>query len=101
MTPPTCRTSSSSSGGDNNVVDIQKAVREFIGKELGREVDRVTDAESLLEAGILDSLGVLSLVGFIEQHYGITVTEDEMMPENFDSIEAIAAFVNGRRSTSA
>ena len=77
-------------------MDIQHAVREFIGKDLGREVERVTDAESLLETGIIDSLGVLALVGFIEKRYGITVTEDEMMPENFDSIDAIAAFVNGR-----
>jgi acyl carrier protein len=77
-------------------VDIQHAVREFIAKDLGREVQRVTDADSLLEGGILDSLGVLALVGFIEKRYGIVVTEDEMMPENFDSIDAIAAFVNGR-----
>ena len=77
-------------------MDIQHAVREFIGNDLGREVQRVTDAESLLETGIIDSLGVLALVGFIEKRYGIAVTEDEMMPENFDSIDAIAAFVNGR-----
>ena len=77
-------------------MNIQHAVREFIANDLGREVQRVTDADSLLEAGIIDSLGVLALVGFIEKRYGITVTEDEMMPENFDSIDAIAAFVNGR-----
>jgi acyl carrier protein len=82
-------------------VDIQQEVRTFIANDLGRDVQRVTDAESLLEGGILDSLGVLSLVGFIEKHYGITVSEDEMMPENFDSIDAIAAFVAGRRSSRA
>ena len=79
-------------------MDVQRAVREFIANDLGREVQRATDADSLLEAGILDSLGVLALVAFIEKRYGITVTEDEMMPENFDSIDAIAAFVNGRSS---
>jgi acyl carrier protein len=52
-------------------------------KDPGREVQRVTDADSLLEGGILDSLGVLALVGFIEKRYGIVVTEDEMMPEKF------------------
>jgi len=82
-------------------VDIQQEVRTFIANDLGREVERVTDGDSLLEGGILDSLGVLSLVGFIEKHYGIIVSEDEMMPENFDSIDAIAAFVNGRRSSRA
>ena len=82
-------------------MDIQQEVRTFIANDLGREVERVTDGDSLLEGGILDSLGVLSLVGFIEKHYGIIVSEDEMMPENFDSIDAIAAFVNGRRSSRA
>ena len=62
-------------------------------------MSKVSDTESLLEAGIIDSMGVLSLVQFIEQHYGIAVTEDEMMPENFDSIEAIAVFVERRRSS--
>ena len=82
-------------------MDIQQEVRTFIANDLGREVERVTDGDSLLEGGILDSLGVLSLVGFIEKHDGIIVSEDEMMPENFDSIDAIAAFVNGRRSSRA
>ena len=78
-------------------MQIEREVREFISKELARELGTVENDDSLLEAGVIDSLGVLSLVSFIEQRYRIVVTEDEMMPENFDSIEAIAGFIARRR----
>jgi acyl carrier protein len=78
-------------------LQIEREVREFISKELARELATVENDDSLLEAGVIDSLGVLSLVSFIERRYRIVVTEDEMMPENFDSIEAIAGFIARRR----
>ena len=78
---------------------IQQSVRAFIQNDLKRDVKGVSDSESLLEAGVVDSLAVLSLIQFIEKQYGMTVAEDEMMPENFDTIEAIAAFVERRRSS--
>lgn len=80
---------------------IQKELRQFIASELGRDVSGVADAESLLEAGVIDSMGVLELVSFIEKQYRIAVAEDEMMPENFDSVDAIAAFIDRRRSDGA
>ena len=83
---------------EGGVDSIRGQVRSFIAEDLGRDVRSVSDAESLLEAGILDSMGVMSLVGFIEERFKVTVPDDEMMPENFDSIEAIAAFVERRRS---
>lgn len=75
----------------------EQAVRHFITGTLGRDVDGVPTTESLLEAGLIDSLGVIALVEFVTQHFGVTVTEDDMVPENFDSIAAIVAFVDGRR----
>jgi acyl carrier protein len=80
---------------------IQKELRQFIASELGRDVSGVADADSLLEAGVIDSMGVLELVSFIEKQYRIAVAEDEMMPENFDSVDAIAAFIDRRRSDGA
>jgi acyl carrier protein len=78
-------------------LQIHADIRDFIRRDLARDVAGVDDEQSLLEAGILDSLGVLALVSFIEERYGIAVLEDELLPENFDSIEAIAAFVGRRR----
>lgn len=73
-------------------------IREFFARELGRDVSLVSDQESLLEAGILDSIGVMALVSFLESKYAIVVPDDALMPENFDSIDAIASFVVRRRS---
>ncbi len=73
--------------------EIQRDVRQFIQNELVRDVQAISDDDSLLEAGVVDSLAVLALVEYVERQYGLKVMEDEMMPENFESIEAIAAFV--------
>jgi acyl carrier protein len=83
------------------MVQIQQEIREFIRRDLSREVEHVDNQRSLLEAGILDSLGVLALVSFIEGHYGIGITDDELLPEHFDSIEAIATFVAAKRQGDA
>jgi acyl carrier protein len=48
---------------------------------------------SLLEQGIIDSTGVLEVIGFIEETFSITVEDSELLPENLDSIEGIAQYV--------
>lgn len=75
---------------------IHQEVRTFITDQ-GRDLSAISDRQSLLEAGVLDSVGVLALVAFLEQKYGIKVEDDELMPDNFDTIEAIAAFVARQR----
>ncbi|HLK49265.1 MAG TPA: acyl carrier protein [Bryobacteraceae bacterium] len=51
------------------------------------------DNESFLESGILDSTGVLQLVDFLEQAYGVKVEDEELIPDNLDSIEKISAYL--------
>ena len=51
----------------------------------------------MLDSGIVDSLGVLDLVGFIEEQFGIEAQDDDLVPENFDSIDALTRFVKERR----
>ena len=51
------------------------------------------DDDSLLDAQLIDSLGILELVQFLEQTFTIEVTDDDLTPENFDSIAALARFV--------
>jgi acyl carrier protein len=60
----------------------------------------IRDDESLLEAGLLDSVAMVDLVAHLEQTYGIRVDEDDMTPENFDSISAIAAYLAGKQAAS-
>ena len=51
------------------------------------------DDTSLIDKGIIDSTGVLEVVGFIEQTFGIAVDDSELLPENLDTIQGIAAYV--------
>ena len=50
-----------------------------------------------MESGLIDSTGILELVSFVEGKYGIKVADDELVPENLDSVRHIAAFVNRKR----
>ena len=74
-------------------------VREFIIKQFPLARKRgIRDTDALLESGILDSQGVLEVVTFIEQEYGISVPDDDLVPENFQSVERISAYVESRTS---
>jgi acyl carrier protein len=56
-------------------------------------VTSFTDDDSFLEKGILDSTGVLEVVGNIEKQYGIRVEAEEIIPDNLDSINKLVAFI--------
>lgn len=56
------------------------------------------EADSLLEGGIIDSTGVLELVAFIEETYSIKVEDEEIVPENLDSIQAITIYITHKLS---
>ena len=59
----------------------------------------LTDDSSFLDKGILDSTGVLELVAHLESTYGIKVSDDELLPDNLDSIDAICAFIDRKSKT--
>lgn len=74
---------------------ITDQIRRFIVDELTHEDghETITDLDSLLERGILDSLGLLKVLAFIEDEYKITVSDEHIVPEHFESIGAIASLV--------
>jgi len=80
---------------------IELSIRRFIAKNLLSSNDELTcpDDASLLDEGIIDSLGVVELIEFLENQFAIKVKQQEVRPENFDSVARLAAFV--RRKTSA
>jgi acyl carrier protein len=71
-------------------------LRQFIVDNFlfGKADTPLANGDSLLERGIIDSTGVLELVGFLEQKYGITIQDEELVPENLDSIERLVRFVS-------
>ena len=75
--------------------DISGALRRFIGENFmfQDEVKSLADDASFLDSGIIDSTGVLELVCFLENTFGIEVADDEMLPENLDSIGNITRFI--------
>lgn len=54
------------------------------------------DDASFLREGIIDSLGVMELVDFVETQYGISVADHELLPSNFDSVGQLSAFITGK-----
>ena len=65
------------------------------------EAEKLQENDSLLEKGIIDSTGVLELVAFIEEKYNITVEDEELIPENLDSINRIAEFIKRKLTNKA
>jgi len=65
------------------------------------EAEKLQENDSLLEKGIIDSTGVLELVSFIEEKYNITVEDEELIPENLDSINRIAEFIKRKLTNKA
>ena len=79
-------------------MSVEPVVRDFLRNELGRDASAIGRDQSLLESGTLDSVSVMQLVAFLETTYGITVPDEDMTPDNFDTIAAITAFVERRQA---
>lgn len=74
---------------------IQEQVHDYIVQNFlfGEETDELNDDDSLLELGVLDETGILELVLFLEETYGVTVNRDDLSPENFESVNSISSYV--------
>jgi acyl carrier protein len=79
-------------------MDTKETVREFILNHfLKGDVSRkLIDDASFIEEGIIDSVGVLELVAFLEEKFGFKVEDEEIVPENFDSIVKLDIFVQAK-----
>jgi acyl carrier protein len=79
-------------------MDIKEKVRAFVTTNFYvADPSALADDASLLDRGIIDSTGVLEIIMFLEETFGLTVLDSEMVPENLDSIDSIAAYVAGKR----
>jgi acyl carrier protein len=81
-------------------MSVSTDIQQFILSELtqGRGITEIDPNENLLSKGIVDSHGVMELVGFLEERYGITVGDEDLSPENFESVANIGAFVERKRN---
>jgi acyl carrier protein len=82
---------------------VESEIRAFIADNflLGDDVQKLAGSASLIDAGIIDSTGVLELVGFLEDRYAIRIADHELLPENLDSIDNVIRFVGEKQSAAA
>ena len=78
-------------------METKNILRQYIASEASVNQDSLEDGQSLLESGIIDSLRILKLVSFIEETFEITVLDDELIPENFESITSICSLVEEKQ----
>jgi acyl carrier protein len=81
------------------VNDVAERVRQFVIDDLGWEgtIDQLTDDLPLIHEGVLDSLGILTLVTFLESAYGMEVEDSEILPANLGTIGNIERYVLAKK----
>ena len=79
---------------------VRHEIREFIIENFlfGHSNNSLGDDESFLDTGIIDSTGVLQLIGHLEQHFGIAVSDADVTPANLDSVNRVVNFVEAKRA---
>jgi acyl carrier protein len=75
-------------------MDLASTIRQFIiDNFLFEENGKLDESTSFLETGIIDSTGILELVTFLEESFGVVVEDEEMIPENLDSIANLVGYL--------
>ena len=79
---------------------VESDLRAFIAENFmyGGDASALAPDRSLIEEGLIDSTGVLELVSFLEEKFGLEIGDEEIVPANLDSIAAIVAFVEGKHA---
>lgn len=79
---------------------IKSTISSFVAQSFPLAQKRkFTEDVPLLESGIVDSVGILEIVAFLEREFAIQISDDDLLPENFGSIAGIAAFVERKSAT--
>lgn len=84
-------------------MDVKARVRDYILENLmfSSDPSELADDVSLLDRGVIDSTGVLEVVLFLEESFGLQVKASQMLPQNFDSVDNIVAFVQRQQQGGA
>ena len=80
---------------------LSREIQDYILQEFlpGEKPENLTESTPLISGGILDSIGMLKLVKYVEEKYGIQVEAHEVDVENFDTIDLIANFVRAKKGS--
>ena len=80
---------------------VEQKIRDYILENYLFTNDQaaLSSSDSFLEKGIIDSTGILEVIHFLEDEFGIRVEDDEMVPENLDSVNNIVAYVGNKQAS--
>lgn len=78
------------------MADYTDTIRTFIETEMADPCAKTTlsPSESLIDKGIVDSLGVQRLIAYLEKEFGLQIADTEIVPENFETINSVVHFIN-------
>lgn len=80
-------------------MDAEQPIKHFVEENIlsKKGGGELSSEDSLLESGLIDSAGIFSLVAFLESEFDITVPDEDIIPEHFETLKSIAAFVESRK----
>jgi acyl carrier protein len=79
---------------------MMEKIRAFVIENyLFGEESKLNNSDSFMESGIIDSTGILELVRFLEATFGVKVADEDLIPDNLDSIDKIVTFVTGKQAS--
>jgi acyl carrier protein len=81
-------------------MNTETAIKRFIVEEimLGNAQTRIETDQSLLTSGILDSLALIRLINFLEEKFNVVIEDEDIVPDNFETIEALKIFLEDKVS---
>lgn len=81
-------------------MDVKESIKNYVITELvnDKQYSNLSDTDQLIESGIIDSLGIMKLIGFLEDNLSVHIDDMELIPENFSTIEAITSLVKTKIS---
>jgi acyl carrier protein len=84
------------------MMEIEIQIKQFVLDNFlfGGSLDDIDAGASLINTGIIDSLGVMELIAFSEETYGIEVADAEVVPQNFDSVRNLATYIQAKLNVS-
>jgi len=84
------------------VMETRKIVREFVIRNFlfGDESGLADDSTSLLDSGVMDSIGVMELVGFLEDDLQIVIPDADLVPDNLDSVDNLVRYIESHKEHS-
>ena len=74
-------------------MNIKSRIKDYILESTFEDVQNITNETLIFEKGVLDSMGLLFLIEFLKEEFNITTNDDELVVENFESINNIVAFI--------